>query len=204
MTRIWPGARVGPQQVAGDVHVERVPEIARRMVRGDIEHLEVGQVVLDLGPLVHHEAELAEDLGDGLDRLGDRMQRSAPDRPAGSVTSTFSAASRRAWTWALSSAPRAASAPLTASPTSLAIAPTRGRSSAGKRADPAQDGSQVALLAEVLDLKRFQGCGIGRGGNLRQGPLLQLSQIGAQAVEVHAAVLTCPRALPAGMLQPRI
>ena len=69
--------------MAGDVHVERVPQVARRMVRGDVEHLEVGQVVLDLGPLVDHEPELPEDLGDCGDRLGDRVKRAARHGPSG-------------------------------------------------------------------------------------------------------------------------
>jgi len=62
------------------------------VIRGDVEHLEVGQVVLDSG-LVDHEAELAEDLGDGFDRLWNGVQRAAAERTPGSVTSTFSAAS---------------------------------------------------------------------------------------------------------------
>ena len=58
------GRRVGPQQPALDVDVERVPQVARGVVGRDVEHLEVGQVVFDLGALEDDEPELAEDLGD--------------------------------------------------------------------------------------------------------------------------------------------
>ena len=35
------GRRVGPQQVTLDVDVERVPQVARRVVGRDVQHLEV-------------------------------------------------------------------------------------------------------------------------------------------------------------------
>ena len=77
MTRIWPGRRVRPEQAALDVDVERVPEVARRVVGRDVEHLEVREVVLDLGALVGHEPELAEDLRDLAHRLDARVERAA-------------------------------------------------------------------------------------------------------------------------------
>ena len=83
MTRIWPGRGVRAQELALDVDVERVPQVARGVVRRDVEHLEVGPVVLDLRALVGHEPELLEDLGDLAHRLDARMERAAPDRPAG-------------------------------------------------------------------------------------------------------------------------
>ncbi len=76
-------ARVGAQQPGVDVEVERVPQVPRRVVGRDVEHLEVGDVVLDLGALVDDEAELGEDLGDLAGRLDDRVQGAAADRPAG-------------------------------------------------------------------------------------------------------------------------
>ena len=76
------GRRVGPQEVAGDVDVERVPQVPGGMVGRDVEHLEVGQVVLDLGTLVDGEPEPAEDLGDPGHRLDDRVE-GTPGRPAG-------------------------------------------------------------------------------------------------------------------------
>ena len=74
------GRRVGPQEMALDVDVEGVPQVARRVVRRDVEHLEVRQVVLDLRALVDHEAELLEDRGDLARRLDDRMEGAAADR----------------------------------------------------------------------------------------------------------------------------
>ena len=76
------GRRVRPQQPALDVEVERVPQVARRVVRRDVEHLEVGEVVLDLRALVDDEPELAEDLGDLAHRLDARVEAAATDRPA--------------------------------------------------------------------------------------------------------------------------
>ena len=64
ITRIWPGDVCVRRRWPVDVDVQRVPQVARRMVGRDVEHLEVGEVVLDLRALVHDEPELAEDLGD--------------------------------------------------------------------------------------------------------------------------------------------
>ena len=63
---------------AGDV--ERVPQVARRVVLGNVEQLEVELVGLDLGRLVDHEAELAEDARDLALRLDQRVQRAARQR----------------------------------------------------------------------------------------------------------------------------
>ncbi len=57
-----------------------------------------------------------------------------------------------------------------------------------ERTDATQDGSEIALLAQVLDLERLERHRISCGRNLRQGACLQASQIGAQAFEIHAAV----------------
>ena len=77
------GRRMGPQQVALDVDVERVPQVARGVVGRDVEHLEVGQVVLDLRALEDDEPELAEDLGDLAHRFDARMEAAAADLAAG-------------------------------------------------------------------------------------------------------------------------
>ena len=77
------GRRVRPQQVALDIDVQRVPQVARRMIGRDVEHLEVRAVVLDLGALVGHEPELPEDLGDLAHRLDARVERAARDRAPG-------------------------------------------------------------------------------------------------------------------------
>jgi len=59
------------------------PEVARRVIRRDVEHLEVGGVALDLGTLVADEPELAEDLDDPADRLSDGVEVSAREWPSG-------------------------------------------------------------------------------------------------------------------------
>ena len=78
-----PRRRVRPEEPALDVDVQRVPQVAGRVVGRDVEHLEVGDVGLDLGALVGHEAELPEDRADPADRLDDRMERAARDLPGG-------------------------------------------------------------------------------------------------------------------------
>jgi hypothetical protein len=192
------GARVGPQQVPGDVHVERVPQVAGRMVRGDVEHLEVGQVVLDLGPLVDHEAELAEDLGDGGDRLRNRVERAAPDRPAGQRDVDLLRARRRAWTCACSSVPRSRQAALTASPPRW----RRRRLAAGP--PPAARRCRAARPSGRPSC-RDTGSGAPRGRpdppppNLLQGPLLQASQIALRLSKSTLPFLTS-RARPAASL----
>ena len=97
MTRIWPGEVCvrSTQWRSGAGDIERVPQVARRVVGGNVERLEVELVGLDLGRLVGHEAELAEDARDLALRLDERMERAA--RAAcgpGSVTSLRSRAKR--------------------------------------------------------------------------------------------------------------
>jgi hypothetical protein len=165
------------------------------MIRGDVEHLEVGQVVLDLGPFVDDEAELAEDLRDRLDRLGNGMQRAPGDRPARQGHVDLSrprarcACDRR-------SEPRSASAPLTASPTSLATAPTRGRSSAGSAPMPRRTAVRSPFLPRYWICSASSAAGSAAGRDLLQRPRLQASQVGAQAFEVHAAVPHSRRGRP--------
>ena len=80
MTRIWPGDVCVRRRPPVEVDVERVPEVAGRVVGRDVEHLEVRDVVLDLRALVRDEPELAEDLLDPRDRL----ERPGGGCPAGS------------------------------------------------------------------------------------------------------------------------
>jgi hypothetical protein len=55
--------------------VERVLHLPRRMIGRDVEGGEVVPVVLDVGTLGPGEAHLAEDRGDLVHHLADRMQR---------------------------------------------------------------------------------------------------------------------------------
>ena len=64
---------MGPQQLAV-AEIEGVVHRARRVVGGDVERLEVVEVVLDLGPLGHAESGAAEDRLDPQPRARDRMQ----------------------------------------------------------------------------------------------------------------------------------
>ncbi len=82
--RMVPSVRRARRVAAGLGHVQRVPQVARRVVGRDVERLEVPPLGLDLRPLEHLEAEGVEDLaevtlGGHGSGAGDR---SAPDRPA--------------------------------------------------------------------------------------------------------------------------
>src|SRR4029079_13499503 len=70
------------EQVSGDVDVQRVPQVAGRVIGRDVQQLEVGEVVLDLGALVDHEPELGEDPGDLGHRLDARVQGATANGPA--------------------------------------------------------------------------------------------------------------------------
>ncbi len=60
------------------VEVEGVGVVPRRMIRGDVERLEVVKVVFDLRAVLDGEAHLPEDRLQLEPRPGDRVQRAAP------------------------------------------------------------------------------------------------------------------------------
>ena len=64
-------------QQAAVREIERVVHRARRMMRREIQRLEVVPVVFDLGTVGEVEAEPREDLVDALERARDRMQAAA-------------------------------------------------------------------------------------------------------------------------------
>jgi uncharacterized heparinase superfamily protein len=64
-------------QQAAVAEVEGVVHGARRMVRREVQRLEVVPVVLDLRPFRQLVAQPAEDAGDALQGAGDRMQAGA-------------------------------------------------------------------------------------------------------------------------------
>src|SRR4249919_318633 len=63
--------------------VEGVVHRTRRMVRREVQRLEVVPVILDFRAIAQLEAEAAEDVGDALDRAADRMQAAAAGVEAG-------------------------------------------------------------------------------------------------------------------------
>src|ERR1035437_987777 len=148
-----------------DVHVQGVPQVARRMVWGDVEHLEVREVVLDLRPLVDHEAELSKDLRYGSDRLWDGMERAAGD----------SAARQRdihlfgKQTLGLNCGVEFRSPRHQGALDRLAHLVGDGTDTwsvlCRERPNTAQDGCQVSLLAEILDLELLQIQYLGKKGD---------------------------------------
>ncbi len=84
-------AGVGTEQLAstpltrklGEVEVERVVLVQRRMVVREVERVEIVPLALGLGAERHDEAELAENAADLVDHAGDWMGRSNPLLAAG-------------------------------------------------------------------------------------------------------------------------
>ena len=83
------GRGVGAEQhillpgVAGVVHPEGVPHIAGRVALGDVEHLEVVVVPLDLWAFDHAEAHASEGGADFADYLGCGVQTALGGRASG-------------------------------------------------------------------------------------------------------------------------
>ncbi len=191
------GRRVGPQQVARHIDVERVPQVARRVVGRDVEHLEVAS-----GRPRPRGSRRPRS------RTGRRSRRSrawsrcsgwsVPRRMGrpGSVTSTASAREPRLELRRREArVPRSRDRRLDRLRTSFAMAPTRGRSSRRQRADAAQDAGQLALLAEDIELaaRRAQPCRARR----RSPPALvaQRLQVARQVARSTASSVSCGRGL---------
>ena len=66
----------------GQIDVDRVPDVARRVVARDVEHVEVVVRGLDLGTEDGLEAEQGEDLAQLVDHLRDGMRRAENWRTA--------------------------------------------------------------------------------------------------------------------------
>ena len=168
-----------------DVDVERVPQVARRVIRRDVEHLEVGDVVLDLGALVGDEPELLEDRGDLAHRLDARVERAAADRPAGrrdvdrlggQAGLELAAAQRGA---ALGQRRLDGRADRVGDGADL-------RAVLGRQpADAAQDRRQSALLAEDVELERVERRGVRRSSDRASASRLQRLEVAGQVGEIH-------------------
>ena len=155
------------------------------MVRRDVQHLEVADVVLDLGALDDHEAEPAEDLGDGADRLGDGMERAPPDRstrrrhvePLGAEAGLeLSVAERR---------PPGRDGLLDAAPNGVRDRPDVRTLLGRQRADAPQDRGQAALLAEDVEVERVERREVRRGVNGRPRLGRQRVEVAGELGEVH-------------------
>jgi hypothetical protein len=155
------------------------------VVGRDVEHLEVADVVFDLGPFIHDEPELLEDVRDLGDRRVDRVERAATDRPAGrrDVDRLGGKASIELGT---------AQGPAPLGERGLDGGPDLVRDGTdlravlgGQRPDPAQDAGEATLLAEDVELERVEGRHVGRRG--RRGECLRLErlEVAGQLREIH-------------------
>ena len=158
------------------------------MVGRDVEHLEVGEVVLDLGALVRRRTRtgakisaisripwmLGWSVPRAIGRPGRRDVDGLGDQPLGQ---------RRA---AQDRAPRSARAASIAVRTALATAPTRGRSSAGSAPIPRRTVGEPALLAQHVELERLERRRRpGRSAIGRQRLVAQRLEVAGQVGEVH-------------------
>ncbi|GHB98219.1 hypothetical protein GCM10010080_08200 [Thermomonas carbonis] len=155
-------------QQAAIAEVERVVHGARRVVRREVQRLEVVEIVLDFRAVGEFVAKPAEDLGDPLQRAADRMHATAGGIAAGqSDVDGFAGQARvqrgivqRDLACKKRFADRIAGA-VDRLARSLALL-------AGQRAQGLQLGSDAAALAEQAHAQRFQCIGRGGRGNLGQ------------------------------------
>ena len=194
---------VGGRVARGVGDVEGVPQVARRVVRGDVEQLEVELVGLDLRALEDDEAELAEDARDLALGLEEGMQRAARQRPAGQ---------RDVAPLARPGAPRARldrarsrrvgdAPPRAASRMGLASAPTCGRSSAGqlRRCRPAARAARPCGRGMRVSTSS-SSCGIVGCGDGRERATAQVVELGwkdARSTSADGAPLPGPCATSA-------
>jgi hypothetical protein len=176
---------VGPQQPPLDVDIERVPQVARRVVGRDVEHLEVGEVVLDLRALVGHEPELLEDLGDLAHRLDARVQRAAVDGPAGRGDVDRLGGQARLELRAPERAAALAERTLDRLADRVGDGADLGPILSRQRADPAQHRREPALLAQDVKLEGLESRDIGGGLDRRECLRPEGLQIAGQVGEVH-------------------
>ena len=156
------------------------------MVGRDVEHLEVRDVGLDLGSLVGHEAELAEDLGDPRDGLDDRMEGPARDDPGrrGDVDRLRGQARLER---------RRAGPPARLHERRLDRLAHLVHDHADprpildrQRADPAHEpGQRAALATEVVQVELVERRKVGCPRDAGQGLVAERTELGGQGREVH-------------------
>ena len=171
---------------AGLGDVQRVPQVARRMVGRDVERFEVPPLGLDLRALEHLEAEGVEDLAEVAlgGRAWDAGDRCAPARRARScpARSLSSCASRAP---AVTSARRAARADSISTRTSLASRPKGGPLLRRRLAQRPHQPGQRAGSTQQLVAQRFDCGGIGAGGQPRLRVGAELLEAGGEVGHVH-------------------
>ena len=161
------------------------------MVGRDVEHLEVGEVVLDLRALVHDEAELGEDVGDLAHRLDARVQAAAPDRPAGQRDVERLGGEAPGQRGAAQLCPALGQGGLDRAPDDVGDR-TDPRAIIGRQpADPAQDRGEPALLAQDVELERLERGDIRARVDRREDVVAERLEIARQVREVHVRPSCC-------------
>ncbi len=129
----------------------------------DVEHLEVGEVVLDLGTLVDDEPELGEHLRDLACGLDDRVEAASPDRASRGRDVDSLGREPGCELGAPEPGSRIPQRRLDGQPDLVGHRPDLGPILGREAADPAQDRRQPALLAEHVDLERVERGRVRRG-----------------------------------------
>ena len=155
------------------------------MVRRDVEHLEVREVVLDLRALVGHEPELAEDVGDLADRLDDRVERAAADRPAGRRDVDSLGGEARLERGAAQQLPPLGQGGLDRAADVVRDGPDLGPILRGQRADAAQDDREPALAPEDVELDRLERRDVAGGRDRGERLVAQRLEIAGQLGQLH-------------------
>ena len=145
----------------------------------------LSQVVLDLGALVDHEPELAEDLRDLAHRLDARVERAAPDRPAGRRDVDRLGREARRELGPAQARRRAAEGGLDRRPDGVGDRADLGPVLGGQAADPAQHRGQAALLAEDVELERLERRACPGRPRSRQRVVAQRFEVAGQVGEIH-------------------
>jgi hypothetical protein len=156
------------------------------MIRRDVEHLEVRGVAFDLRPLVGHEPELAEYLRDPADRLRDRVEASACDRPAGRRDVHRLGGEARRQGRLGRALPGARERALDGLSNLVDRDADTWPVVGGKLPDPAHEaGECTALPSEVGDVELVERHQVRRGRDLRQRLLTKRAELAGQRGEVH-------------------
>jgi hypothetical protein len=170
------------------------------VVGRDVEHLEVGEVVLDLRALVDHEPELAEDLGDLAHRLDARVEAAAADLAA--RRRDIDRLGRQATGQGGATEVGASLGEGRLDVASDGVGDgTDPRPIVGReRPDPAQDGGQTALLAEDIDVERLERSDVAGRRDRRERLVAQRLEFAGQVRQVHGLPL---RIVLPGITSPR-
>ena len=159
------------------------------MVRRDVEHLEVREVVLDLRALVDDEAELAEDAGNLVDRRRDRVESAATDRPTGRRDVDRLAPETRLERGSAEQVPTLRKRGLDRLADDIRDRTNPRPIFRRQPSDPPEDRGEPTLAPEHVELERLQRRNVGRGGSRCERVVAQALKIAGQLAQIHKSLI---------------